>query len=87
MKLKIAMIAALVLVGSAWSNRVFGQSARAGIKGGLNVTNLYIDEVDDENARYGFHVGVYGQFLASEAFALQPELLYSTRVTGLYRTD
>lgn len=79
MKIKIAVIAALVVVGSALSNRVLGQSARAGIKGGLNVTNLYIDEVDDENARYGFHVGVYGQFLASEAFALQPELLYSTK--------
>jgi len=57
---------------------VFGQ-ARAGIKGGLNVSNLYIDDLDDENARYGFNVGLFGQVLASETFAIQPELLYSTK--------
>jgi hypothetical protein len=52
---------------------------RIGVKGGLNVSNLYIDDVDDENARIGFHVGVYTQLLTSEAFALQPELLYTTK--------
>src|SRR6188768_4084781 len=57
----------------------FAQTGRAGIKGGLNVSNLYIDDVDDENARYGFNVGVYGQAFSSEAFALQLELLYSTK--------
>jgi hypothetical protein len=52
---------------------------RAGIKGGLNVSNLYVDDIDDENARYGFNVGVYGQVFATETFAIQPELMYSTR--------
>lgn len=53
--------------------------ARAGVKGGLNASNLYVDNVDDENARIGFHAGVYGQVAASEAVALQAELLFSTR--------
>jgi hypothetical protein len=53
--------------------------ARAGIKGGLNVSNLITDEVNDRNARIGFHAGVYGQLFASEAFAIQPELNYSTK--------
>lgn len=53
--------------------------SRMGIKGGLNVSNLFIDNVDDENARIGFHVGLYGQLFASEAFAIQTELLYSTK--------
>src|SRR5690348_8389825 len=57
----------------------FAQTGRAGIKGGLNVTNLYIDDVDDENARYGLDVGFYGQVLSTETFALQLELLYSTK--------
>lgn len=52
---------------------------RAGVKGGLNVSNLYIDDVNDENARYGFNVGVYGQILSTEVFAIQPELLFSTK--------
>jgi hypothetical protein len=54
-------------------------NARMGVKGGLNVSNLFIDNVDDENARIGFHIGLYGQLFASETFAIQPELLYSTK--------
>lgn len=54
-------------------------SMRVGIKGGLNVSNLYIEDVDDENARYGFHLGVYTQLFESDKFAIQPELLYSTK--------
>ena len=57
----------------------FAQTGRAGIKGGLNVSNLYIDDVDDENARYGLNVGFYGQVLSTDAFALQLGLLYSTK--------
>lgn len=53
--------------------------ARAGIKGGLNVSNLITDEVTDKNARYGFHAGVYGQLFANEGFAIQPELNFSTK--------
>jgi hypothetical protein len=52
---------------------------RAGVKGGLNVSNLYVDEVDDENARFGFNLGFYGQILSSDVFAIQPELLFSTK--------
>lgn len=68
-------------VGVLTSNTLLAQNstARAGIKGGLNVSNLYSDEIDDENARYGFNVGVYGQFLSTETFALQPELLFTTK--------
>jgi hypothetical protein len=54
-------------------------TARAGIKGGLNVSNLYMDEVTDENARFGFNAGFYAQIFSSEVFAIQPELLYSTK--------
>jgi len=54
---------------------------RAGVKGGLNASNLYVDNVSDENARLGFHLGLYGQPVSSETFALQLELLYSTRGT------
>lgn len=53
--------------------------ARAGIKGGLNVSNLITDDVSDKNARYGFHAGVYGQLFANEGFAIQPELNFSTK--------
>jgi hypothetical protein len=76
---KIQMVFVLVtLLVTSLGNDVFAQ-ARAGIKGGLNVSNLYIDDLDDENARYGFNIGFFGQVLASETFAIQPELLFSTK--------
>ncbi len=56
------------------------QSARAGIKAGANFSNLFIDDVDDENLRMGFHAGVYGQYLEEgSTLGLQTEILYSTK--------
>ena len=76
--LKILTVFFAVSFISSVCTDVFAQM-RAGVKGGLNVSNLYVDDVDDENARFGFNVGVYGQVFASETFALQPELLFSTK--------
>lgn len=76
--LKILTVITAVSFASLISNEVHAQM-RAGVKGGLNVSNLYVDDVDDENARYGFNLGVYGQILSSDVFAIQPELLFSTK--------
>lgn len=62
-------------------------NTRAGIKGGLNASNLYVENVDDENARIGFHAGLYGQIVTSEFIALQAELLYSTKGSEDYYND
>lgn len=78
-KIKIlSFFIVVTILATSLDNTLFAQ-ARAGVKGGLNVSNLYIDDLDDENARYGFNVGLFGQVLASETFAIQPELLYSTK--------
>ncbi|HEX5170174.1 MAG TPA: porin family protein [Cyclobacteriaceae bacterium] len=62
------------------SSFVAAQSApRMGIKGGLNLSNLYIDDVNDENPRIGLNLGIYGQLFSTDVFALQPELLFSTK--------
>jgi len=72
----ILVAAAFMLVANLQSE---AQTKRAGIKGGLNISNLFIDNVTDENARLGFHLGVYGQVFSSKTFAIQPELLFSTK--------
>ncbi len=61
------------------------QYARAGIKGGLNLSNLYVDQPNDDRARLGWHAGFYGQLFASEVFAIQPEVNFSTKGTGVTR--
>jgi hypothetical protein len=42
-----------------------------------------VGDVDDENARIGWHAGFYAQLLSSEAFAIQPEVNFSTKGTGI----
>jgi hypothetical protein len=53
--------------------------AKVGIKGGLNVSNLITEEIDDDDVRVGFHAGLYGQLFSNEGFALQPEINFSTK--------
>jgi hypothetical protein len=53
---------------------------RAGIKGGVNYSNLIVgDNVTDNNARVGWHAGVYFQLFSSRVFTLQPEINFSTK--------
>lgn len=53
--------------------------SKFGIKGGLNVSNLYVDNVTDENARIGSHFGVFAKFSSTSAVSLQTELLFTTK--------
>ena len=55
----------------------FGQM-RAGIQGGLNVSNLYVDDVSDENARFGVNLGFYGRYC-------HPKFLRLTKVRNRMR--
>src|SRR5690606_18930327 len=73
----MGILTMLLLSGVVMSSTA--QDRRMGIKGGLNLSNLYVADDDDENARVGFHVGVYGQIFSTETFAIQPELLYTTK--------
>lgn len=54
-------------------------SPRVGIKAGLNASNFITDDVTDKHGRFGFHAGVYGQLFSTEAFAIQPEVNFSTK--------
>jgi hypothetical protein len=54
-----------------------------GIKGGLNMSNLYTDEADDENVLFGFNAGFYATLPVSDFVAIQPELLFTTRGSEL----
>jgi Outer membrane protein beta-barrel domain len=70
---------ALILLGVGMNEGMAQSTRRAGIKVGLNASNLYVDNVDDENARLGVNLGLYGELISTDAFGLQTELLYSTK--------
>lgn len=77
---KILSVILSVTVAGLINHQLAAQTvARAGIKSGLNASKIYIDNIAEQNALIGFHAGVYGQFFSSKSFALQTELLYSTK--------
>jgi len=82
---KNTIIVLAVLMGLVFVTTVNAQESQtgiksqAGIKGGLNLSNMTVDDNDDSNLKVGFHVGVFDKIAVSEIFAIQPELLYSEK--------
>lgn len=54
-------------------------SAKFGIKGGLNLTNLYSDDFADSHLKAGFNAGIFSKIPVTPGFSIQPELLYSVK--------
>ena len=50
-----------------------------GIKGGINVANIEVENGSDPGSRVGIHLGGLAHIHLSEHFALQPELMYSNQ--------
>ncbi|MFV8345789.1 porin family protein [Flavobacterium sp. ZB4P13] len=51
--------------------------AKFGVKGGVNFSNLYTDDVDDNNMLTGFNVGFFAKLSIADNIALQPEISYT----------
>jgi len=71
----LVLTAALAVPASAQSPQMFG------IKGGLNLFNLYGNDAEQVSYRTGFAIGAQYSYRFSEIFALQPELYYSIKGT------
>jgi hypothetical protein len=69
----------LILILSALYSFSFGQESRVGLKGGLNLSFMSVEDADDNNIIPGFHAGVFGKLMLSESFGIQPEILYSMK--------
>jgi hypothetical protein len=50
-----------------------------GIKGGVNLTNMFVDDVSDENMKVGFNAGFFAKLPVARGFSIQPELLYTSK--------
>jgi hypothetical protein len=62
-------------------NEGIAQEPKGGIKGGLNLSYLTLDDANDKNIIPGFHAGVFVKVPVTEGFSLQPEVLYSMKGT------
>jgi hypothetical protein len=83
---KITLITLIVSVLSIPALKA--QESGFGIKGGLNLSYLSIDDADDSNIVPGLHAGLFGEFFINEQFSVQPEILYSMKgVQASYDSD
>ncbi|MFP4060811.1 MAG: porin family protein [Bacteroidota bacterium] len=73
---RLFLFAILICTGCLLLNAQIGS---LGIKGGLNFSYMTIEDLDDQSMKPGFHAGVFKKFPVSEKFAIQPEVLYSTK--------
>ncbi len=71
----------LMLVGSMLTIPSMTQAQnRFGIRGGLNVSNLSVENLPNKSERFGYHIGVFADLpVVSDFMSLQPELNYSVK--------
>ncbi|WP_269227566.1 porin family protein [Flavobacterium eburneipallidum] len=87
MKNRIKILAAIALTGLSFTaveaQTNSGTDAQFGIKGGLNLSNIYTDDVDDNNVLPSFNAGFYATLPITSFIAIQPEVLYSRKGSEL----
>jgi hypothetical protein len=76
----LAFVLGCTVVASAQEQQTSMENSltpKFGVKGGLNLSNLYVDDADDENLKLGFNLGLYAKIPVTRGFSIQPELIYS----------
>lgn len=74
-----ALTCAAFTVSNAQTNDSPTSGASFGIKGGVNFSNLYTEDVDDNNVLTSFNVGVFVSMPLTNFLSIQPEFLYSRK--------
>jgi hypothetical protein len=74
-----ALTCAAFTVSNAQTNDSPASGASFGIKGGVNFSNLYTEDVDDNNVLTSFNVGVFVSMPLTNFLSIQPEFLYSRK--------
>jgi len=74
----IALLAVCALFASAQSNhKTVTPHAEFGIKGGLNIANLHVENSTNQDAKASFYLGGLAHIHVTKFFAVQPEIMYS----------
>ena len=73
---KTSLFIAAVFAGSALMAQT---SAKLGVKAGLNIATLKVENVETVDSRLGLHGGLLAHIHLAPQWGLQPELLYSAQ--------
>ncbi|MEA4917416.1 porin family protein [Proteiniphilum sp.] len=74
-KMKFSLIAVMLVVVTA----VSAQQLSLGVKGGVNMSNFYGDELNDKNMKIGFHIGLAADYDLAPNSAIQTGLYFTTK--------
>ncbi|NCI50531.1 PorT family protein [Sediminibacterium roseum] len=77
--LAVLTMALFVVSNPSSAQEVSRRNPTFGIKGGINLNNLYVDNVTDQNMKVGANVGLYAKLPVATGFAVQPEITYSMK--------
>ena len=78
MKNSKIILASLVLTFMGYTNsNAQSNVTKFGVKGGVNFSNLYTDNADDENVLTGFNIGLYAKVPVTNSISIQPEIYYT----------
>lgn len=69
----------LVVVFVAMASIVGAQNSSLSIKGGVNMSNFYGDDLNDKSMKVGFHVGLGADFEFAPNIGIQSGLFYSAK--------
>jgi hypothetical protein len=78
---KMKKISLLLIFSAIVSSGLFAQGVSGGLKGGLNLSDQKYSGYPVNNnpdMRVGYHVGGFLSIMFSEAFGIQPELLFNS---------
>ncbi len=77
--MKLSAIIAIICFTFTTQAQTNSASAQFGIKGGVNFSNIYNEEVDDNNMLTSFNIGLFSSFPVTNFIAIQPEILYTQK--------
>lgn len=73
-KMRIMLVVAMFALVSAVSAQT-----SLGVKGGVNMSNFYGDDLDDQNVKIGFHIGLAADYEFAYNSAIQTGLFFTTK--------
>ena len=71
MKKLFCIVAAIIILSTANA-----QETHFGVKAGVNIASVEVEDGDDLNSKVGLHIGGLAHIHISQHFALQPELVF-----------
>ena len=76
---KVLVLCLLGIFSVGMNAQNYDKAPKIGIKGGLSLSNLYVDTIDDDQMLTGFNIGLFAKFPLSESFAVQTEAYYTNK--------